>query len=148
MTPTEPGYPDLAEHVSAMSDEPLVAGDTPLSVWMLVKSRDSDGDVVWGVRSAGDPLTSRSSSAPSPASPSRSSGTSPPTGSRAHTSNGSPHSTVWRAAFSSLWGTDQRPGARGRAVSMASTGATPTQNTARLGSSGSASPPPSGAAGP
>jgi hypothetical protein len=58
MTPTEPGYPDLAEHVSAMSDEPLVAGDTPLSVWMLVKSRDSDGDVVWGVRSAGDPLTS------------------------------------------------------------------------------------------
>ncbi|HET8619662.1 MAG TPA: hypothetical protein VFM27_11920 [Acidimicrobiales bacterium] len=58
MTPTEPGYPDLAEHVSAMSDEPLVAGDTPLSVWMLVKSRDSDGDVVWGVRSAGDPLSS------------------------------------------------------------------------------------------
>jgi hypothetical protein len=58
MTPTEHGYPDLAEHVSAMSDEPLVAGDTPLSVWMLVKSRDSDGDVVWGVRNAGDPLSS------------------------------------------------------------------------------------------
>ena len=58
MTPTEPGHPDLAEHVSAMSDEPLVPGDTPLSVWMLVKSRDSDGDVVWGVRSAGDPLSS------------------------------------------------------------------------------------------
>jgi hypothetical protein len=58
MTSTEPGYPDLAEHISAMSDEPLVEGDTPLSVWMLVKSRDSDGDVVWGVRSAGDPLSS------------------------------------------------------------------------------------------
>lgn len=58
MTPTEPGHSDLAAHVSAMSDEPLVEGDTPLSVWMLVKLRDSDGDVVWGVRSAGDPLSS------------------------------------------------------------------------------------------
>ena len=58
MTPTEPGYSDLAEHVSAMSDEPLVEGDTPLSVLMLVKLRDSEGDVVWGVRYAGEPLSS------------------------------------------------------------------------------------------
>jgi hypothetical protein len=61
MTPTDqsvPGPADLADHVAAMSDEPLVAGDEPLSIWMLVKSRDSDGDVVWGVRSAGDPLSS------------------------------------------------------------------------------------------
>jgi hypothetical protein len=48
----------LAEHVSAMSDEPLVEGDEPLSIWMLVKSRDSDGDIVWGVRNAGEPFTS------------------------------------------------------------------------------------------
>lgn len=48
----------LAEHIAAMSDEPLVEGDSPLSVWMLVKSRDADGDLVWGVRNAGDPFTS------------------------------------------------------------------------------------------
>ncbi|HET6951969.1 MAG TPA: hypothetical protein VFI47_16425 [Acidimicrobiales bacterium] len=48
----------LAEHVAAMSDEPLVEGDTPLSIWMLVKSRDADGDIVWGVRNAGAPFTS------------------------------------------------------------------------------------------
>jgi hypothetical protein len=48
----------LAAHISAMSDEPLVEGDQPLSVWMLVKSRDADGDVVWGVRNAGEPFTS------------------------------------------------------------------------------------------
>jgi hypothetical protein len=48
----------LADHVSAMSDEPLVEGDEPLSIWMLVKSRDSDGDIVWGVRNAGEPFTS------------------------------------------------------------------------------------------
>ena len=41
-----------------MSDEPLVEGDEALSVWMLVKSRDADGDVVWGVRNAGEPFTS------------------------------------------------------------------------------------------
>ena len=41
----------LADHVSAMSDEPL-------SIWMLVKSRDSEGDIVWGVRNAGEPFTS------------------------------------------------------------------------------------------
>jgi hypothetical protein len=58
MTSTEPGHSDLAEHISAISDEPLVEGDTPLSVWMLVKSRDADGDVVWGVRNAGDAFTS------------------------------------------------------------------------------------------
>jgi hypothetical protein len=49
---------DLAQHIAAMSDEPLVEGDEALSVWMLVKSRDADGDVVWGVRNAGEPLTS------------------------------------------------------------------------------------------
>jgi hypothetical protein len=27
-------------------------------VWMLVKSRDADGDVVWGVRNAGEPFSS------------------------------------------------------------------------------------------
>jgi hypothetical protein len=48
----------LADHVSAMSDEPLVEGDEPLSIWMLVKSRDGDGDIVWGVRNAGEPFTS------------------------------------------------------------------------------------------
>ena len=48
----------LAQHISAMSDEPLVEGDAPLSVWMLVKSRDAEGDVVWGVRNAGEPFTS------------------------------------------------------------------------------------------
>lgn len=48
----------LADHVSAMSDEPLVEGDEPLSIWMLVKSRDRDGDIVWGVRHAGEPLPS------------------------------------------------------------------------------------------
>ena len=41
-----------------MSDEPLVPGDTPLSV-DAGQVQDSDGDVVWGVRSAGDPLSSR-----------------------------------------------------------------------------------------
>ena len=61
MTPTDspvPGPADLADHVAAMSDEPLVEGDEPLSIWMMVKSRDSDGDTVWGVRSAGEPLSS------------------------------------------------------------------------------------------
>jgi len=48
----------LAEHISAMSDEPLVEGDQPVSVWMLVKSRDAEGDLVWGVRNAGEPFTS------------------------------------------------------------------------------------------
>lgn len=52
------GSADLAQHISAMSDEPLVDGDEPLSVWMLVKLRDADGDVVWGVRNAGAPFTS------------------------------------------------------------------------------------------
>ena len=50
--------PDLARHIGAISDEPLVDGDEVLSVWMLVKSRDADGDVVWGVRNAGQPFTS------------------------------------------------------------------------------------------
>jgi hypothetical protein len=50
--------PELAQHIAAMSDEPLVEGDEPLSVWMLVKSRDADGDIVWGVRNAGEPFTS------------------------------------------------------------------------------------------
>ena len=53
-----PSTADLAQHIAAMSDEPLVEGDEPLSVWMLVKSRDAEGDVVWGVRNAGNPLTS------------------------------------------------------------------------------------------
>jgi hypothetical protein len=52
------GPQDLAQHISAMSDEPLVEGDQPLSVWMLVKSRDADGDVVWGIRNAGEPFSS------------------------------------------------------------------------------------------
>jgi hypothetical protein len=47
---------ELAEHVAAMTNEPLVSGDEPLSIWMLVKSRDAEGDVVWGVRSAGEPM--------------------------------------------------------------------------------------------
>jgi hypothetical protein len=52
------GPAGLAHHITAMSDEPLVAGDEPQSVWMLVKSRDAEGDVVWGVRNAGAPFTS------------------------------------------------------------------------------------------
>lgn len=54
--PVDPAV--LAEHIAAMCDEPLVEGDTPISVWMLVKSRDAEGDVVWGVRNAGEPFTS------------------------------------------------------------------------------------------
>jgi hypothetical protein len=48
----------LAELISATTDEPLVEGDEPLSVWMLVKSRDVEGDIVWGIRTAGNPLSS------------------------------------------------------------------------------------------
>ena len=48
----------LAELINATTDEPLVEGDEPISVWMLVKSRDIDGDVVWGVRNAGEPFSS------------------------------------------------------------------------------------------
>jgi hypothetical protein len=48
----------LAELIAATTDEPLVQGDEPLSVWMLVKSRDVEGDIVWGVRNAGEPFTS------------------------------------------------------------------------------------------
>jgi hypothetical protein len=48
----------LAELIAATTDEPLVEGDEPISVWMLVKSRDVDGDVVWGVRNAGEPFSS------------------------------------------------------------------------------------------
>ncbi|HEY6415948.1 MAG TPA: hypothetical protein VIX41_06910 [Acidimicrobiales bacterium] len=53
-----PGPAALAEHIAAMTADPLVEGDEPVSVWMLVKSRDADGDLVWGVRNAGEPLTS------------------------------------------------------------------------------------------
>jgi hypothetical protein len=48
----------LAELIAATTDEPLVEGDKPISVWMLVKSRDVDGDVVWGIRNAGEPFSS------------------------------------------------------------------------------------------
>jgi hypothetical protein len=48
----------LAELIAATTDEPLVEGDEPVSVWMLVKSRDVEGDIVWGVRNAGEPFTS------------------------------------------------------------------------------------------
>lgn len=48
---------DLAYHVAQMTDEPLAGGDKPVSIWMLVKSHDADGDVVWGVRHAGEPLS-------------------------------------------------------------------------------------------
>lgn len=48
----------LSQHIADMSDEPLVEGDEPVSVWMLVKSRDAEGDLVWGVRNAGEPFTS------------------------------------------------------------------------------------------
>jgi hypothetical protein len=59
MSQIDPSGPaDLAQHIAAMSDEPLLEGDQPLSVWMMVKSRDAEGDVVWGVRNAGQPLTS------------------------------------------------------------------------------------------
>jgi len=47
---------DLADHVADMTDEPLSPGDEPLAIWMLVKSRDVEGDVVWGVRNAGEPM--------------------------------------------------------------------------------------------
>ncbi|HKE73957.1 MAG TPA: hypothetical protein VKB57_10110 [Acidimicrobiales bacterium] len=47
----------LSDHVADMTDEPLAPGDDPLSIWMLVKSRDADGDIVWGVRAAGEPLS-------------------------------------------------------------------------------------------
>ena len=58
MSTFDPSAADLAQHIAAMSDEPLVEGDEALSVWMLVKSRDADGDIVWGVRNAGEPFTS------------------------------------------------------------------------------------------
>ena len=48
----------MAELIAATTDEPLVEGDEPLSVWMLVKSRDAEGDVVWAVRHAGERLSS------------------------------------------------------------------------------------------
>ena len=48
----------LSQHIATMSGEPLVDGDQPASVWMLIKSRDAEGDVVWGVRNAGEPFTS------------------------------------------------------------------------------------------
>ncbi len=56
MPQTDPAA--LADHIATMSDEPLVEGDEPVSVWMLVKSRDAEGDVVWGIRNAGEPFTS------------------------------------------------------------------------------------------
>lgn len=55
---TRPSADEIAEHVAAMTLDPLVEGDEPLSIWMLVKSRDAEGDVVWGVRNAGEPLGS------------------------------------------------------------------------------------------
>ncbi len=58
MSTFDPSAADLAQHIAAMSDEPLVEGDEALSVWMLVKSRDADGDIVWGVRNVGEPFTS------------------------------------------------------------------------------------------
>ena len=48
---TQPPSPEeIAAHVAAMTLDPLVEGDEPLSIWMLVKSRDAEGDIVWGVR--------------------------------------------------------------------------------------------------
>jgi hypothetical protein len=64
---TNTGQPDagtgrtpkqLADLIAATTDEPLVEGDEPISVWMLVKSRDSEGDLVWGIRNAGEPFSS------------------------------------------------------------------------------------------
>lgn len=52
------GASDLTQHIDAISDEPIVEGDEVLAVWMMVKSRDAEGDVVWGVRNAGEPLSS------------------------------------------------------------------------------------------
>jgi hypothetical protein len=57
-TNAHPDPDELARLVNSMTDEPLVEGDQVLSVWMLVKSHDTDGDVVWGVREAGHPLGS------------------------------------------------------------------------------------------
>ena len=54
--PPSPG--EIAEQVAAMTLDPLVEGDEPLSIWLLVKSRDAEGDIVWGVRNAGEPLGS------------------------------------------------------------------------------------------
>ena len=53
-----PSPEEIAAHVAAMTLDPLVEGDVPLSIWMLVKSRDAEGDIVWGVRNAGEPLGS------------------------------------------------------------------------------------------
>jgi len=53
-----PSAEEIAEHVAAMTLDPLVEGDEPLSIWMLVKSRDAEGDIVWGVRNAGEPFGS------------------------------------------------------------------------------------------
>lgn len=53
-----PSAAEMAEHVAAMTLDPLVEGDEPLSIWLLVKSRDAEGDIVWGVRNAGEPLGS------------------------------------------------------------------------------------------
>ncbi|HEX6239217.1 MAG TPA: hypothetical protein VFZ68_18605 [Acidimicrobiales bacterium] len=57
-TNAQPGPDELARLVNEMTDEPLVEGDQVISLWMLVKSHDVDGDVVWGVREAGRPLGS------------------------------------------------------------------------------------------
>ena len=53
-----PSPEEIAAHVTAMTLDPLVEGDEPLSIWLLVKSRDAEGDIVWGVRNAGEPLGS------------------------------------------------------------------------------------------
>ncbi|MGH9112932.1 MAG: hypothetical protein ACRDZN_11655 [Acidimicrobiales bacterium] len=53
-----PSAAEMAEHVAAMTLDPLVEGDEPRSIWLLVKSRDAEGDIVWGVRNAGEPLGS------------------------------------------------------------------------------------------
>jgi hypothetical protein len=58
MSQTDSSNADLARSIAAIADDPLVEGDEPISVWMLVKSRDADGDLVWGVRNAGEPFTS------------------------------------------------------------------------------------------
>lgn len=58
MSQTDSTASTLAQHIAAMTDDPLVEGDEPVSVWMLVKSRDAEGDLVWGVRNAGEPFTS------------------------------------------------------------------------------------------
>jgi hypothetical protein len=49
---------DVAEVLGSMTTEPLADGDEPVAAFLMIKSRDSAGDLVWAVREAGEPIAS------------------------------------------------------------------------------------------